>query len=715
MTILFGEDWLKHPGAIIHYSTKNKSFIKLAEIYHRMGISNCAFHLSLLDPDLEHIDPFSETLTLVEKGKIVRECKCNFWYYLREVSRIPEPGSVDTTRFAANRMNIALYWLFFNHVMTIVVILRQTGKTTTLSDLIKYLLNFGTVNTSINFLTKSESLKAETLGKVKMMYDELPDYLNFSNKKDIFNTDEIIVKAFANKVKGSLSSSSPKQAEKVGRGYVSAINIVDEAAFVENIAIAMGAMLMSGNAARAIAERNGNPYGSLIATTAGDIDTRDGGYMYSVVNGATVWDDRYVDCENIENLMSILYTNCAATKNKTKRPMVNITMSYRQLGYGEVWLKKTLEANLSTPENIKRDVYNQWLSGSSHSPVPKEYIEIMKNTSIEQAPHSEFYNPYNYLLRWYISKEEVVGRTKDNHHFVIGVDTSDGSGGDDISFVVRDHAIGDVVCVGVFNELNLITLADFFVSFLLRYTNSTMIIERKSSAPAIIDYIIQKLMANGVNPFNRLYNTIYQNKDTMVKEFEEVYRARCYDEAIFNKYKKHIGFVTSGSGVTARSDLYSSTLIHMLKFTGHVLRDEAMINQICALVVRNNRVDHPVGGNDDIVISALLSYWILTKGRNLNYYGIEVTTLLRKNNIYLEEKYKSDTESYEQEELMEMENEFNKLLDDLRNERDVIIAKQIEYKLRRLAADSYGTSNVISVEEMLEEIGREKRIRRFQR
>lgn len=712
--ILFRDDWMKYPGAIIHYNTKNHSFIKIAEVFHRMGIENCAFHLSLLDPDLEHIDPFSQNLSLLEKGKIARECKLNFWYYLREISRVPEPGSIVPIQFAANRMNIALYWLFFNHVMTIVVILRQTGKTTTLSVLVEYLLNFGAMNTFINLLTKNEGLKAETLSKVKALYEELPDYLNFSTKKDIFNTDEIQIRDLLNKFKGNLSSSSPKQAEKVGRGFTSPINIIDEAAFVENIAVAMGAMLMSGNAARVAAEKNGNPYGTLIATTAGDTDDRDGGYIYSLVNAATVWDDRFLDAGDNQELQNLIFRNSPATKNQMSRPMVNITMSYRQLGYSEEWLQKTLQANISTPENIKRDIFNQWLSGSSSSPIPKEYIEVMRN-NVNETPLSEFYSPHNYLLRWNITKEELESRSQQGHSFVIGVDTSDGSGGDDITFVMRDHAIGDIVCTAIFNEINLITLADFFVSFLLRYENTVMIIERKSSAATIIDYIVQKLLAAGINPFNRLYNTIYQNKEAMPREFEEISKARPHQESIFTKYKKHLGFTTSGSGVTARSELYSATLIHMLKFTAHALYDETLINQICALVVRNNRIDHPPGGNDDMVISALLSYWILTKGTNLNLYGIDTTILLRKNDIYLEEKYRTDGNDYERQELEAREREFNDLMDQIKNEPDPIITTQLELKLRKLAAERSDSGNVISVEEMLENIAREKKFRRYYR
>ncbi|WP_396190465.1 hypothetical protein [Flavobacterium sp.] len=710
MTILFASDWGKHPNAIIDYQTKNQSFIRVAEIYHRMGIQNCAFHLSLLDPELQGVDPFSENLTLVEKGKIVRECKLNFWYYLREIERIPESGSMVPMMFQANRMNIALYWLFFNHVMTIVVILRQTGKTTTLSALGKYLLNFGSMNTFINLLTKSEGLKAETLNKVKALFEELPDFLNFSTKKDIFNTDEIHIKDLENKFKGNLSSSSPKQAEKVGRGFTAPTNLIDEAAFVENIAIAMGAMLMSGNFARVAAERNGNPYGTLIATTAGNIDDRDGSYIYGLVTGATLWDEKFLDLVDLTTLNKIIYTNSDSGKNSTNRPIVNITMSYRQLGYSDEWMEKTKRDNISTPENIKRDLYNQWLSGSSVSPVDKKYLEILRD-NLNEYPKSDFWAPHNYLVRWYIPREEFEFRAKNGSSFIIGSDTSDGVNADDISFVVRDHVYGDVILTANFNEVNLITIADFYVSFLLTYTNSVLVIERKSSAPTIIDYIIGKLLAAGVNPFKRMYNTIVQEKEKYSREYEEIMSARLNDEALFIKYKKHIGFTTSGSGITSRSELYSTTLTMMLKFTAHITYDRKIIDQISALVVKNNRIDHPSGGHDDMVIAALLSYWLMVVGRNLSAYGINTALLFKGNNIYLEEKYRNDEDEYDRAELMAMEDEFNRLLEQFKRERNPIISMQLEAKIHKLASNFKPSNNAISVEEMLDNMSREKRLR----
>lgn len=708
--ILFKNDWQKYPNAIIHYETKNLTFLRLAEIYYQMGVKNNAFHLSLLDPALKNVDPYDPDLSIQMKGRIIKECKLNPWYVFREVLRIPIPGSLVPTKFRADRANIALYWLFFNHVMTLIVILRQTGKTTSLMGLVTGIMNFWSSNTFINLLTKSEGLKAETLAKVKALFEELPDYLNMSDKKDIFNSDEVRMRDFDNVFKGNLSSSSPKQAEKVGRGFTSPINIIDEAAFIENIAIAMGAMLMSGNAAREFARQLKKMYGTILATTAGNIDDRDGSYVYNLAMNGTFWDEHLFDCLDEDDLNATILKNSSASKNSAKRPIVNITMSYRQLGYDEEWLKRRLAENISTPENIGRDIFNQWLSGSNLSPIPKVYLDLIKENIIEQ-PRVEFYAPYNYLLRWYVTEADMEVRIANGNSFTIGIDTSDAVGRDDIAFIMRDHTSGQVLCTAVFNDLNLITLADFFVSFLMKYEKAVMIIERRSSAATIIDYIIQKLLLNEINPFSRLYNTIYQDKEKYEKEFEEITKAKYYNDEIFIKYKKHIGFVTSGSGVTSRSELYSSTLISMLKYTGNCIYDQKLIGQISALIIKNNRIDHPEGGNDDMVIAGLLSYWILTHGKNLNLYGIDTSSLLKHNKVYLAEKYAVVEDDYSEQEVMELEHEFNELIESYKKESNDIIARQIEIRIKKLAADLRVLNHVISVEDLLENISRERKLK----
>ena len=85
--ILFLKDWNRYPKAIVHASTKNKSFLELADVYAAMGVKNNDFHLSLINPDLEHVDPFDPNLDDATIDAIVEEVMMNPWYYYREIDR----------------------------------------------------------------------------------------------------------------------------------------------------------------------------------------------------------------------------------------------------------------------------------------------------------------------------------------------------------------------------------------------------------------------------------------------------------------------------------------------------------------------------------------------------------------------------------------------------------------------------------------------------
>ena len=260
--------------------------------------------------------------------------------------------------------------------------------------------------------------------------------------------------------------------------------------------------------------------------------------------------------------------------------------------------------------------------------------------------------------------------------------------------------------------MNLITIADFFVAFLLKYPNSTMIIERRSSAPAIIDYLIKKLCLNDINPFTRLYNTIVQNKEENPQLYQEIIKARTYDESLFEKHKKAIGFTTSASGVTSRSSLYSTTLLTMMKYSAYVIYDKRLSDQIASLIIKNNRIDHPDGGKDDLVIASLLSFWLMTQGKNLSTYGIDPSQLFRLNKVYLEEKYNTKDEEVNEEEIMQLEKYLQELTNRLKEERNEIVSQQLELQIRKIAEELIYHNHSISVEEMLENIRREKRFRR---
>lgn len=196
------------------------------------------------------------------------------------------------------------------------------------------------------------------------------------------------------------------------------------------------------------------------------------------------------------------------------------------------------------------------------------------------------------------------------------------------------------------------------------------------------------------------------------KDAEEVLRARSSQHEVFTKYKKHIGFNTSGTGVTSRSDLYSTTLIGSLKYTAKVTRDSRLVNQISSLTERNGRIDHASGGNDDLVIGALLSYFVLTKGKNLSYYGIDVRSIMKGNELYLTERYSVNEKGYTKEEMVLKEGKFNELLEIFGSERDPIYSRQLEIQIKKIAGEMSVGGSVLSVEELLEDIKRDKKLKR---
>lgn len=107
---------------LIDLGTSNKSFIQVAKDLKSFGIKNWWFCLEIFDTSLTKINPYNcdkltgETnLSRDQVSRIMLECARNPWYYLREISRIPDPGGTAIS-YKANRGNIAQAWCFFNSI-----------------------------------------------------------------------------------------------------------------------------------------------------------------------------------------------------------------------------------------------------------------------------------------------------------------------------------------------------------------------------------------------------------------------------------------------------------------------------------------------------------------------------------------------------------------------------------------------------------------------
>ena len=88
-------------------TTKNKSFLDMHHYLKSIGVRNNEFMLTLIDPDLDGINPHDPHLNSFYKQKILRECLVNYWYFIREVVRVPSPGGAPMM-YKLTRGNLAL-------------------------------------------------------------------------------------------------------------------------------------------------------------------------------------------------------------------------------------------------------------------------------------------------------------------------------------------------------------------------------------------------------------------------------------------------------------------------------------------------------------------------------------------------------------------------------------------------------------------------------
>ena len=77
---------------MIHYTTNNTNFLQqfayLAELGYKTNI------LELHNPELVNIDPYDADLPEFTKKAIIEECKNNIWYFIREVIKTYDYGTI---------------------------------------------------------------------------------------------------------------------------------------------------------------------------------------------------------------------------------------------------------------------------------------------------------------------------------------------------------------------------------------------------------------------------------------------------------------------------------------------------------------------------------------------------------------------------------------------------------------------------------------------
>lgn len=670
---LFAEDW-DDCDYIVHNSTQNKSFLDYSNLLKQMGVKNHKWPLQLHNPDLEFVDPFQEGLDPVTMVAIRNECRDNPFYYFREIARAPGHTPENPKRLLANRGNMSMYWLYFNALTVYLIQIRQTGKSLSMDHLSQYLGNIYYRSKLINLFTKDDKLRTQNMERLREIAQYLPFYLSGRKKSDVNNTEEIHWTLVSNRFKGHIPATSKLQANSVGRGFTAETNLVDELAFLRWVETSLPAYLAGGNNARAQAEKDGIFYGTVMATTAGKKDDEDGAFAYKLVQGAAIWDEAFFDAQNRFELYRMVK---AASPDNV--PEVHCSFNHRQLGYTDQWLYDSMRAAKVSGEAADRDFGNVWTDGSQSSPLTTEDTKRVRHS--QKDPYTEHQRPWPFLVRWF-QPAEIIESFLAAHSTIASFDPSEAIGRDDCTVTFRDIRDGSVVGAANINEVNTIEIAKWIVHILVKYPKVTLIPENKLNGSTIIDYIIMELVAQGIDPFKRIFNMVVNEH----VEFKDRYKTICTNGRIpkeyLTTYRRLFGFKTSAGGTFSRDALYGSVFMAAIKYTGDKVYDKVTIDQILSLVVKNDRIDHAPGNKDDLVISWLLSYWFLTHARNLSHYGINPREVLSLNRVKAEDD--SVENLYDRLQQQMLRQKVDSVVERLAKEEDRYIAERLEQQLKHL-------------------------------
>lgn len=589
---------------IYDWKTNNKSFVQVARQLELLGIRNNAFHLILLNPMLQGVDPHSDNLTPEQIVMITQECYLNLYYYLREVVRIPAQGGT-TMPFRMDRGTLAASYCFINDISFYLMKPRQTGKSVGIDAMLSWAFKFGITNGDFMFVANNVDIAKKNLKIMKSILSSLPSYLaNMGTEKDDENTGKRVrktnnIKSYIEPVSGNSASVagtaiSKDAAEQIGRGFSQTHQFFDECEhtkFIDTIVKVSG--MAFNTASRNALERNAHAC-RIFATTPGDLGSKNTCQSaMQIVNDALVWSEKFYDIGNINDLKALL-----AKKSNFK--VIYIEYSYKQLGLGEKWFVDACSQVGNDANKIRREILLERFSGNNASPFDENDIYELKENQMTPSYTKKVGNLYEILF---------YDVPRKNRKYFISIDPSDGIGGDNYAITVLDPY--ELFVIAEFKSPYMTTDGCFdLVSYMVDkyFNNPLIIIERNKGVPLIERFLsIPKYK-------NKLYSTP-QTNDTNGIISEKLDDMGFVEE--LSMKKKFYGVYTD----TKSRSVMMNILMDSVRFSKSIVRSKYVVDDITKLVVKNNKIQADSGEHDDSVMSWLFALYVYYYGVELERYG----------------------------------------------------------------------------------------------
>lgn len=616
------------PQIYYQMSTTNKSFLEMHYYLKSIGCKNNKFMLTLYDKDLAGVDPYDPKLTLIQKQKVFRECLCNFWYFIREVVRIPDQGAVGGgVKYKLHRGNLALNFCMMLNLNIFLELPRQHFKTISAICRYLWLYNFGTSNSEISFMHKKLEESKMNLDRLKEIRDLLPSYLQLSQqfsqdgKKKLkpTNTAEKIVHPLnSNKIKTVPSARNKVAAANLLRGRTIPLWWADEWAFIPYNEIIYLNTIPAFKTASLNAKKNRAPYGILFTTTPGFLTQDEGVVAYRMKENATEFNEAWYDM-SYQQIMEIIQAN-------SRSNFVYIRYNYQQLGRSEAWLKDICKEMQFKWEDIRREVLLEWSLGTSNSPFSPDDLETVGR--LVKEPIQIVYFLGKYIFNIYEKIELRNGMPK--YPPIIGVDVSGGYNRDSSAICCVDslttRVFADLKC----NYISTPELAKVIYELVTKYMNNAVVnIERNGGFGASV---LAKLINSPIkkNLYFEIKDRVMEEQQTGTKVIRKTQKTKVY------------GLDSTKS----KRDLLIQILRermdnHKDKFVSKRIYDELIGME----VKRNGKIEHSSNTHDDLTFAYLMAMYVWYEGTDLRErFNILKTTIKTDESvdevIYgLEEKY----------------------------------------------------------------------------
>ena len=407
---------------------------------------------------------------------------------------------------------------------------RQAGCTTIASAYALWLAVFQQ-HQAIVILSKGDTEATEVLDRIKIMYEELPKFLqpgiSEDNKHTLKLNNRSVIK----------SRPSGKQS---GRSLAGSFLIIDEAAFIDSI-------------------------DTIWAAVYPIISTGGRAFILSTVNGVGNW-----FCETYTKAIEEANAFNAVDIAWKEHPEYHRNPNFNHLY--EVMEKRTPPLNVDdwvtiTKANMPR---KQWLQeyeceflGTGDTFIDGELL-----TYLAEGVTDEYYTKYNNRMRVWKDPEPF-------YDYVIGVDTALGRSRDYSAAQVINIYNGEVVAEFYSNKTPINDFASILNTEGLYYNMANIVVERNTVGNHVIDLLYNSLEYENLWHDERSlpgFQVTLKNRDTLLSELEESIRTNVLKINSQRTLNELNTFVITNSGkITADSNKHDD-LIMSLTLANYVMK-----------------------------------------------------------------------------------------------------------------------------------------------